>query len=53
MSAIDADDVLWDLSDLLDGRDDEAAVLELLDEADRLADELAAAARKKTGYTRL
>src|SRR5262245_24597613 len=41
MTAIDADDVLWDLSDLLDGRDDEAAVLELLDEADRLADELA------------
>jgi oligoendopeptidase F len=41
MTTIDADDVLWDLSDLLDGRDDEAAVLELLDEADRLADELA------------
>jgi oligoendopeptidase F len=41
MTAIDADDVLWDLSDLLDGRDDEAAVLELLDEADRLADRLA------------
>ncbi len=41
MTAIEADDVLWDLSDLLDGRDDEAAVLELLDEADRLADELA------------
>jgi oligoendopeptidase F len=43
MTTIDADDVLWDLSDLLDGRDDEAAVLELLDEADRLADELAKA----------
>ncbi len=41
MTTIDADDVLWDLSDLLDGRDDEAAVLELLDEADRLADDLA------------
>ena len=41
MTTIDADDVLWDLSDLLDGRDDEAAVLELLDEADRIADELA------------
>lgn len=41
MAAIDADDVLWDLSDLLDGRDDESAVLELLDDADALAAELA------------
>ncbi|HEX2851321.1 MAG TPA: M3 family oligoendopeptidase [Acidimicrobiales bacterium] len=36
--------VLWDLSDLLGGRgDDEAAVADLLDAADVLADELAAA----------
>jgi oligoendopeptidase F len=41
MAAIDVDDVLWDLSDLLDGRDDEAAVLELLDQADEQAEELA------------
>ena len=41
MTALDADDVLWDLSDLLDGRSDEAAVDELLDDADRRADALA------------
>ena len=42
MATLEADDVVWDLADLLDGRDDEAAVLELLDRADVLADELAA-----------
>src|SRR3954447_12705610 len=42
MSAIEADDVVWDLSDLLHGADDEATVVELLDQADTLADELAA-----------
>ena len=41
MSTLEADDVVWDLSDLLHGRDDEAAVAELLDQADTLADELA------------
>jgi len=38
---LEAADVLWDLSDLLDGRDDEAAVGDLLDRADALTDELA------------
>src|SRR2546430_990723 len=42
MSALEAEHVVWDLSDLLHGRDDEAAVGELLDEADALADDLAA-----------
>jgi oligoendopeptidase F len=42
MTALEADDVLWDLSDLLDGRDDEGAVLELLDRADELTASLAA-----------
>jgi oligoendopeptidase F len=42
MTTLDADDVRWDLSDLLDGRDDEAAVLDLLDQADAVAEELAA-----------
>ena len=42
MSALEAEDVAWDLSDLLDGRDDHAAVDELLDQADALAEELAA-----------
>ena len=41
MSALEAEDVVWDLSDLLHGRDDEGAVAELLDQADVLADELA------------
>ena len=45
MSAVtDVDDVTWDLSHLLDGRDGddaEAAVFELLDEAERMADEVA------------
>ena len=42
MTATDVNEVTWDLSHLLDGRDDaEAAVLELLDEAERQADELA------------
>src|SRR5688572_30773349 len=42
MTALEAEDVVWDLSDLLHGRDDEAAVVELLDEADALVGELAA-----------
>ena len=41
MSAIEAEDVVWDLSDLLDGRDDESAVAELLDAADVKAEALA------------
>jgi hypothetical protein len=41
VSAIEAEDVVWDLSDLLDGRDDEAAVAELLDAADVKAEALA------------
>jgi oligoendopeptidase F len=41
MTALEAEDVVWDLSDLLDGADDEAAVVDLLDRADTLADELA------------
>ncbi len=41
MSAIEADDVVWDLSDLLDGRDESSGVDELLDEADALAADLA------------
>ena len=41
MTALEASDVVWDLSDLLHGRDDEAAVGELLDESDAIADELA------------
>jgi oligoendopeptidase F len=41
VTALEADDVVWDLSDLLHGRDDEAAVGELLDEADALTKELA------------
>ena len=39
---LEAEDVVWDLSDLLDGRDDETAVHELLDRADVLGGELAA-----------
>jgi oligoendopeptidase F len=40
--ATDVTQVTWDLSHLLDGRDDaEAAVLELLDRADALAEEIA------------
>src|SRR4051812_39998530 len=41
MTALEADDVVWDLSDLLHGADDEGAVLALLDQADAVADELA------------
>ncbi|MCU1487255.1 MAG: oligoendopeptidase [Actinomycetia bacterium] len=41
MTALEADDVVWDLSDLLHGADDESAVLDLLDQAATLADELA------------
>jgi oligoendopeptidase F len=41
MTTLDADDVLWDLSDLLDGRDDEASVDQLLDQADAVTDRLA------------
>jgi oligoendopeptidase F len=41
MTALEADDVVWDLSDLLDGRDEASGVDELLDEADRLAADLA------------
>src|SRR5690242_11375509 len=50
MTALDADDVLWDLSDLLDGRDDEEAVLELLDQADAQADGLAAHRGEVAGW---
>ena len=42
MTALEAEDVVWDLSDLLGGRDDEPAVHELLDRADILGDDLAA-----------
>ncbi|MCU1378982.1 MAG: oligoendopeptidase pepF/M3 family [Acidimicrobiales bacterium] len=42
MTALEAEDVVWDLSDLLDGADDESAVVDLLDRADTKADELAA-----------
>ena len=42
MSATDVNEVTWDLSHLLDGREDaEAAVFDLLDEAEAEADELA------------
>jgi oligoendopeptidase F len=42
MAVTDVNEVTWDLSHLLDGREDaEAAVLELLDRADVMADELA------------
>src|SRR5947208_2024292 len=41
MTALEAEHVVWDLSDLLHGRDDEAAVGELLDQADVIADDLA------------
>ena len=37
---LEAEDVVWDLADLLDGRDDEAAVGDLLDRADAEAAEL-------------
>jgi oligoendopeptidase F len=50
MTALDADDVLWDLSDLLDGRDDESAVLELLDRADALAEDLASHRGEVAGW---
>jgi oligoendopeptidase F len=50
MTALDAADVTWDLSDLLDGRDDEAAVGELLDQADTLADALAAQRGQVAGW---
>ena len=42
MSALEADEVVWDLSDLLDGRDEDGAVDALLDEADVLTADLAA-----------
>jgi oligoendopeptidase F len=48
--AVDAADVVWDLSDLLAGRDDPGAVDELLDEADRLTDALAAERGQVAGY---
>jgi oligoendopeptidase F len=42
MSATDVTEVTWDLSHLLDGRDDpDAAVAEILDRADAAADEIA------------
>jgi oligoendopeptidase F len=41
MTTLDADDVLWDLSDLLDGKDDASAVDALLDQADAVTDRLA------------
>src|SRR3954463_5142718 len=41
MTALEAEHVVWDLSDLLHGRDDEGAVCELLARADVLADDLA------------
>src|SRR5688572_27033576 len=41
MSATDVNEVTWDLSHLLEGREDaEAAVFELLDRADVMADQL-------------
>jgi oligoendopeptidase F len=40
--ALEAEDIVWDLSDLLDGRDDEAAVGDLLDQADERGEALAA-----------
>jgi oligoendopeptidase F len=48
--ALEAESVLWDLSDLLDGTDDEAAVLALLDRADVLGDELAAERGAVSGW---
>ncbi|HUP85110.1 MAG TPA: M3 family oligoendopeptidase [Acidimicrobiales bacterium] len=42
MSVTDVDDVTWDLSHLLEGREDaEAAVFELLDRAESIAEEVA------------
>src|SRR5207253_2954192 len=41
VTALEAEDVVWDLSDLLAGRDDEGAVTELLDRADELGEALA------------
>jgi oligoendopeptidase F len=41
-TVLEAESVVWDLSDLLDGQDDESAVGVLLDRADVLVDELAA-----------
>jgi oligoendopeptidase F len=48
--ALEAESVLWDLSDLLDGTDDEAAVLDLLDRADVLGDELAVERGSVSGW---
>src|SRR5918993_245354 len=45
-----AEDVTWDLSDLLDGRTDEGAVDELLDRADELAAALAGARGQVAGF---
>jgi oligoendopeptidase F len=50
MAMIEADDVVWDLSDLLDGADDEATVVALLDRADAVADELAAKRGQVAGW---
>ena len=51
MATLEAEDVVWDLSDLLDGRDDDAAVVELLDRADALAAELAAKKGQVASFT--
>ena len=48
--ALEAEEIVWDLSDLLDGRDDEAAVVELLDRADEQADVLAAERGQVAGW---
>lgn len=50
MTALEADDVVWDLSDLLDGRDEATAVDDLLDEADELAADLAAKRGQVAGW---
>jgi oligoendopeptidase F len=48
---LEAADVVWDLADLLDGRDEPAAVEELLDRADDLAETLAAERGRVAGYS--
>ncbi len=48
--ALDAADVVWDLSDLLDGRDDEDAVNDLLDRAEVLGTRLAARRGELAGF---
>ncbi len=47
---LDAAEVVWDLSDLLDGQDGEMAVLALMDDADRQAEALAAERGRIAGY---